>query len=236
MKNNKIAVAMSGGVDSTFAAIKLQEKGYDVIGITFEMYCHQHPAHKNKQEENYDDVKKICNRLSIPHHLMDIKEEFEQVVINDFIQQYLAGRTPNPCVICNKNIKWELMLEKVQHYGAKKLATGHYAKIGKSTKSERFLLKKGIDIIKDQSYFLWKLNQNELAKTILPLGDYTKSDIVQKLKEHHLNIEQKEESQDICFIPDNDYNYFLKERVPDAIRPGPIVDENNNILGKHKGI
>lgn len=236
MKNNKIAVAMSGGIDSTFAAVILQEMGYDVIGVTLKMFCHQHPAHKKIQNQNFDDVKKICKQLSVPHYLIDVKEVFENVIINDFIQNYIDGITPNPCVICNKKIKWEFLLDKIMDFGATKIATGHYAEVEFNKKFQRYLIKRGEDTKKDQSYFLWRLNQNELSKTVLPLGNYTKSEIVQKLNEHHLNIEQKEESQDICFIPDNDYNYFLKERVPEAIHTGNIIDEDGNILGEHKGI
>jgi len=236
MEKNKIAVAMSGGVDSTFAAITLKQKGYQVIGVTLKMFCHQRPAHKKTQEQNFQEVKEICDQLSIPHHLIDAEEVFEDIVINDFIQNYINGITPNPCVICNKKIKWELVLDKIQDFGAAKIATGHYAEIEFNKEYQRYLIKRGKDYKKDQSYFLWMLNQDELSRTILPLAQYSKKYIKNQLDKHDLNFTKKEESQDICFIPDNDYNYFIKERVPEAIHAGNIIDVEEKVLGVHKGI
>jgi len=231
---NKIAVAMSGGVDSTYAALKLKEQGHKVFCITLQMFCKQHPATGELILDPFDDVKRICDQIGIPHILINAEQFFESTVIKNFCNEYFAGRTPNPCVLCNKEIKFGLLLEEAMVHGATHIATGHYAQVEFNTKNEQYLLKRGKDRKKDQSYFLWRLNQYQLAHTLFPLADERKTDIQQELETHHIHLKQKPESQEICFIPNDEYNTFLKERAPERIQQGKIVNTKGEVLGTHK--
>ncbi len=231
----KIAVAMSGGLDSTYAALKLIEQGYDIFGITLQMFCRQHPADEPDNADQFWEVKAICKKIGIPHVLVRAEKFFESTIIQNFCDEYMAGRTPNPCVLCNKEIKFGLLLDEALARGATHVATGHYASIEIDKDTKRVLLKRGRDHTKDQSYFLWRLNQYQLGHTIFPLADESKEKIRKKVAQYELNVEDKPESQEICFVPNDDYKTFLKKRISGDIQPGDIVDVDGNVLGMHKG-
>jgi tRNA-specific 2-thiouridylase len=237
-----VAVAMSGGVDSSVAAALLKEQGYDVIGVTMNLFslpkeaCHSENLRSCCGWKAQEDANRVAIALGIPHFVVDFRTEFEASVIADFCREYRRGRTPNPCIRCNRFIKFGLLLERVKGLGADFVATGHYAKGGVDPASGRRLLRKGLDAAKDQSYFLYPLTQAELTRTLFPVGEYTKGQIRGLAAEYRLPVAEKAESQEICFIPDDDYPRFLKERWPDAFRPGPIVDTRGKKVGTHGGI
>ncbi|MFH0931694.1 MAG: tRNA 2-thiouridine(34) synthase MnmA, partial [Candidatus Zixiibacteriota bacterium] len=247
-----VVVAMSGGVDSSLAAFLLsesREKGYEVIGITLKLWDYSEVGGDLFKDgrccslEAMDDARNVCQKLGIPHYVLDFKEKFKNKVINNFVEEYKKGRTPNPCIVCNTEIKWKLLWGKAKELGAKFLSTGHYARIKYSGDEKRFLLLKGVDPHKDQSYALWGLSQENLSKTIFPLGGLTKKEVRELAKKYNLKTAYKEESQEICFVPDNDYQRFLKEwndvasqKFSDQIKPGPIYDLKKKKIGEHKGI
>ncbi len=226
---NKIAVAMSGGVDSAVAALLLKNEGYEVIGLTAEIL----PSDINSVNKT-KYAKIAAAKLKIPHYVVDLKKLFEKKVIANFCQEYEKGKTPNPCIRCNKYIKFGALLKKAKELGAGCIATGHYVKIEYNQEKKRYLLKKGIDSKKDQSYFLWTLSQEQLKHTLFPLGNYRKKEVKEIAKK--MNLPVKEESQEICFIPDNKYGRFIKSHSFEPTIPGPIIDRKGNILGKHRGI
>lgn len=243
-ENKCIAVAMSGGVDSSVAAALLKEQGYRVIGLTMHLWDYDgvggNVAHESSccSLDSIYDARHVCNQLDIPHYVLDVRKEFETHVIRNFISEYLNGRTPNPCVLCNSLMKWHVLLQKARQLEAEYLATGHYAQIQFDEVVGRYRLLQGVDDQKDQAYALWGLTQPQLAGTILPLGMYTKKDVRRLAAEFGLKTVQKNESQEICFIPDNNYRRFLAEREPDAIerlRQGEIVDTAGHVLGFHDG-
>lgn len=235
MKHTKV-VAISGGVDSMTAAFLLKEQGHHVIGIHFitgfetDTY---HPA--KKKEDTPHRMDKIGQQLGIPIKLLDCSHTFKQRVVDYFTQTYLAGQTPNPCMVCNPTIKFGPLLSFARQLGANLLATGHYARIKKDKKGH-FHLFKGIDTQKDQSYFLARLNQSHLAKACFPLGHMKKSDVKQLAQEKGLNPVTRNESQDVCFIKRNSYGEFISQLTGFKSEPGPIVDRNGNLLGEHKGL
>ncbi len=241
MKN--ILLAMSGGTDSSVSAILLQEAGFRVEGLTFRMWeDYQLPACDEKEQGccNADtmlEARELARKLNFPHTIIDIRESFDTWVVQDFIQEYLQGRTPNPCVVCNTHIKWGVLLDEMHKRGHTRFATGHYARI--KEENNRYVLQRGVDDKKDQSYFLWTLSQKQLSHTIFPLGELTKDQVRKIAREHGFeNIAEKKESQEICFIPDNDYRRFLREAVPDIdqqVGEGWFVDKQGKKLGKHKG-
>jgi tRNA-specific 2-thiouridylase len=183
-----------------------------------------------------EDANRVATVLGIPHYVVDFRREFEQNVIADFCREYARGRTPNPCIRCNQSIKFDLFLKRARRLGADFIATGHYARIAYARVSGRWFLKKGTDAGKDQSYFLYTLAQEELSRTLFPVGEYTKKEIRSLADKLKLPVAQKPESQEICFIPDLDYPGFLKKRCPEAFKPGLIVDLNGKVLGEHSGI
>lgn len=242
LQNNKVLLAMSGGTDSSVAAILLKKRGFDIVGMTFRAYdsiredCLQKETGCCSIDAIYE-AKNLAEKLGFEHHIIDVRKQFKETVIKDFIQEYTNGFTPNPCVICNTEIKWGRMIEEANRLGCKYLATGHYAQIG--TLNSRYYIKSGVDTNKDQSYFLWNIPQNNLKRTIFPLGELTK-DKVREIAEKNgfSKIATKPESQEICFIPNNDYRAFLQDNVPDimtSIGPGNYIDESGKFLGKHKG-
>ncbi len=226
-KSNVVAVALSGGLDSAVAALVLKKQGWDVFGITM-----QHTESSTK------DAERLCKQLDIAHHVIDLKDEFNRRVIETFMQEYLRGRTPNPCVQCNQAIKWGLCFNRALRLGATRFATGHYARIDYDPVKNRFLLLKGCDHHKDQSYALWRLDQDRLSKTLFPIGALHKQNVRELGQAYKLAINKKE-SQDICFIPDDDYARFLCERLAEkndnSARPGPILDQDDRVVGQHKG-
>lgn len=237
-----VAVAMSGGVDSSVAAALLKDEGYEVVGLTMNLFslpkevCTSEDLRSCCGWKAQEDANRVAVALGIPHFVVDFRREFERSVIDDFCREYERGRTPNPCIRCNRFIKFDLFFERARKLGAEFIATGHYARIGFDPSTGRRLLKKGLDAGKDQSYFLYPLTQSELARTLFPVGGRTKNEIRRLAARHKLPVAQKPESQEICFIPDNDYPGFLKARLPEAFRPGPIVNREGRIIGTHGGI
>ena len=223
----KVVVAMSGGVDSSVAAALLKEEGYEVIGVTM---CHY------DGDKNLEAVHQVAQKLGISWHILDFTKEFKNIVIDYFCQEYLMGRTPNPCVVCNLKIKFGLLWEKAKSLGADYLATGHYAINEYDQKSKKFLLKRGVDKNKDQSYFLYRLHQEILPCVLFPLGKFKKSQTRELAKKYGLKNYKKAESQEICFVQDNNYRKFLTQHIKDTIKPGKFKDKKGNILGEHQGI
>jgi tRNA-specific 2-thiouridylase len=223
----KIAVAMSGGVDSSVAAHLLKKEGHQVIGLTMLV---------TSSEEAAEAARKVAQILDIQHYIIDFRDIFFKKIISDFCKQYSLGKTPNPCVFCNQLIKFGDLLESAKELGAEKIATGHYVQIEKMVSDGRIVLKKGIDRKRDQSYFLYRLTQEQLAVTIFPLGNLTK-DMVRKIAiEAGLPAADRQESREICFIPDNNYPRFVREYLNTEGNPGLLKDMQGNILGKHNGI
>ncbi len=241
-RNGKILLAMSGGIDSSVSALLLQQSGYEVIGLTLYNWDYNlkgvHAAHaKAHPEEAIADAQELAKKLNIKHIVADTRTVFEDSVVSHFTNEYFSGHTPNPCVFCNKHVKWKTFLQYADELGCEFIATGHYAKIRKE--NNRFIISRGSDAWKDQSFVLWQLPQAYLSRTLFPIGHLTKEEIKAIAKENGWSqLLQKRESYNICFIPDDDYRSFLKERKPELaqnLENGNIVDENGNILGLHDG-
>ena len=240
---NRVVVAMSGGVDSSVAAALLKNHGFEVIGITM---CFNLPDTPSKRPrccglEGIEDARRVAHRLGIKHYVLNLQKVLKEEVIKNFCREYLSGRTPNPCVRCNQYVKFGALLKKALSLGAGCLATGHYARIIKSqeprAKSQKYFLNKAKDLKKDQSYFLYRLGQAQLKKIIFPLGNYRKDEVRNLARKFNLPVAEKRESQEICFLPGTDYREFLKKNYRNSkINPGPAVDTKGRILGLHKGI
>lgn len=241
----KVLMAMSGGIDSTVAALMLHKEGYEVVGITMKTWDYAASVGTTGKKEtgccnldSFNDARQAAVQHGFPHFILDIREEFGDFVIENFVEEYIAGRTPNPCVMCNTHIKWRALLKRADAMGCQYIATGHYAQVHQHTNG-RYFIRKGIDDSKDQSYALWGLQQDLLSRTLLPLGTYHKKDIRQMAHDFgYPELAKKNESYEICFVPDNDYRGFLKRKVDGLearVDGGNFIDKTGKILGKHKG-
>ena len=229
---------MSGGVDSAVAALLVKTAGFDTAGMTMKLWSNSErvtDTYSGISTTDIDDAKKIADLLGIPHHVLSLGDTFRACVIEDFIKEYKNGATPNPCVVCNKHIKFGKMLDVALDMGFDYIATGHYAQIDK-TQDGRYVIKKAADASKDQSYVLWSLDQDTLAHTLLPLGAYKKSEIREMAAAHGFSNAHKSDSQDICFIPDGDYVGFIRNTTGESSPCGNFIDTSGNILGVHQGV
>ncbi|MBD1396041.1 tRNA 2-thiouridine(34) synthase MnmA [Pontibacter sp. JH31] len=241
-KLGRVLVAMSGGIDSSVAAVMLHEQGYEVVGMTMKTWDYASSGASKKETgccslDSINDARNIAVQLGFPHYIIDIREEFGDFVINHFTDEYIAGRTPNPCVLCNTHIKWDALLRRADQLGCDFIATGHYANIREE--NGRYVISKGLDENKDQSYALWGISQESLSRTIFPLGSLRKTEIRQMaLDRGFTELVNKPESYEICFIPDNDYRGFLKRRVEgleEQVAGGEFVLEDGTVVGNHEG-
>lgn len=241
MMKQKVVIGMSGGVDSSVAAYLLKEQGYEVIGMTMQIWQDD----KREEIEDHggccglsavDDARRVCQKIGIPHYVVNFRNDFKSQVIDYFVEEYTKGKTPNPCIACNRYVKWESMLHKALQLGADYIATGHYAKIVYLSESGRYALKLSSAVGKDQTYALYNLTQEQLKHTLMPLGDYNKEQIRKIAEDIGLSVASKPDSQEICFIPDNNYGKYIEQNYNYPIHTGNFIDTKGNILGKHKGI
>ncbi len=240
VEKKKVVVGMSGGVDSSVAAYLLKEQGYEVIGVTMQIW---QDTERLVQEENggccglsaVDDARRVAADLNIPYYVMNFKNEFKEHVIDYFVEEYLHGRTPNPCIACNRYVKWESLLKRSMDIGADYIATGHYARI-EQLENGRYSLRRSATLAKDQTYALYNLTQEQLKRTLMPVGAYSKDEIRKIAENIDLKVASKPDSQDICFVPDGDYAAFIRENSDKEIPEGNFVTAEGKILGTHKGI
>ena len=236
----KVGIGMSGGVDSSVAAYLLKEQGYDVIGVTMQIWQDEDPL---VSAENggccgltaVDDARRVADMLGIPYYVLNFKREFKEHVIDYFMDEYMHARTPNPCIACNRYVKWEALLQRAMELGCDYIATGHYARVSQLSNG-RFALRKSATVRKDQTYALYNLTQEQLSKTLMPVGEYEKDDIRKIAQDIGLLVADKKDSQEICFIPDNDYARFIKEYGAGEVTEGNFVNTKGEVLGRHKGI
>ena len=228
----RVVVAMSGGVDSSVAAAVLVDQGYDVIGVMMRLWSEG--ENRCCTPQAVDDARHVAAQLGIPFYLVNYEAEFQACVVDRFVAEYSRGRTPNPCLVCNRHIRWGQLLRHTQTLGADYLATGHYAQVDQPARL--FRLRMGTDRHKDQSYVLYSLGQAELRHTLFPLGAYTKSQVRAMARHKGLPVAGREESMELCFVPDDDYRRFLRDRAPQAFCPGPILDTSGREIGRHQGL
>ncbi len=238
MSKGRVLMAMSGGIDSSVAAMLLLEQGYELVGVTFRTFDSIKPSCLAREKgccsvESIMEARHLAAQLGFEHHIVDFRDIFRQHVISDFVNEYRHGRTPNPCVLCNSHIKWGVLLEEADRYGCDYIATGHYARIGEH--NGHTYLKKAADTNKDQTYFLWMLTEENLSRTLFPLGSLTKPEVREIARQHGFEqLSRKTESQEICFIPDNDYRTFLQQEGVE-IKDGIFQDKDGKKVGRHTG-
>ena len=241
-RKGRVLVAMSGGIDSTVTAMMMHNEGYEVIGITMKTWDYANSGGSKKETgccslDSINDARRVAVDMGFSHYIIDIRDEFGDYVIDNFVDEYIAGRTPNPCILCNTHIKWEAMVRRADALDCEFIATGHYAKTAE--KDGRRYVTKAVDLNKDQSYVLWGLSQDALERTIFPLGEYTKPEVRQMAKDFgYDDLSKKGESYEICFVPDNDYRGFLKRRMPgleEKVAGGTFIDPEGKVLGEHQG-
>ena len=236
----KVVVGMSGGVDSSVAAYLLKQQGYDVVGVTMQIW--QDESHEEIENKGgccglsaVDDARRVAAMLDIPYYVMNFKSEFKRDVIDYFVREYLAGRTPNPCIACNRYVKWESLLTRSIQIGADYIATGHYARICELPNG-RYAIRNSVTAKKDQTYALYNLTQDQLKRTLMPIGDYTKEEVRKIAEDIGLMVAGKPDSMEICFVPDNDYASFIEKETGVTSVPGDFVDVDGNVIGKHRGV
>jgi tRNA-specific 2-thiouridylase len=232
-----VVVAMSGGVDSSVAALLLREEGYDVVGVHMSLWCEEKQGRGAQRRsccsvDDLHDAGEVCRELGIPFYVFNFQDQFQASVVDYFCREYLRGRTPNPCLACNEHLKFNYLLRRAQALGSRYLATGHYARIRRDVAGYHLL--KGVDPERDQSYFLYMLGQEDLCHLLFPLGGYTKGEVRDIAAQRGLSVAEKPDSVEICFVPDGDYRRFIESRFPSS--PGDIVDDEGRVLGRHQGL
>lgn len=240
MAKERVVVGMSGGVDSSVAAYLLKEAGYDVVGVTMQIWQKEDDDTVSANggccgQSAVEDAARVASRIGIPHYVMNFRDEFQEKVIQYFMDEYLAGRTPNPCIACNRYVKWESLLQRSLQIGADYIATGHYARIAKLPNG-RFAIQRSATAAKDQTYALYNLTQDQLSHTLMPVGDYEKGRIRQIAEEIGLPVAHKPDSMEICFVPDQDYARFISENSGHVVPEGNFVTTDGKVIGRHKGI